>query len=125
MRESKEELKEPPEDGCYISGLFVEGARWDPASFVLVESRPKELYTDMPCMWLIPEANRKPPSEGIYDCPVYKTLTRAGDVKFSFPRIKKILSHVYVYLFTNSFEPLLHNINLSRLTGKVLLCDDC
>ena len=41
MRESKEELKEPPEDGCYISGLFVEGARWDPASFVLVESRPR------------------------------------------------------------------------------------
>ena len=78
MRESKEELKEPPEDGCYISGLFVEGARWDPASFVLVESRPKELYTDMPCMWLIPEANRKAPSEGIYECPVYKTLTRAG-----------------------------------------------
>ena len=94
MRESKEELKEPPEDGCYISGLFVEGARWDPASFVLVESRPKELYTDMPCMWLIPEANRKPPSEGIYDCPVYKTLTRAGDVKFSFPRIKKKSCHI-------------------------------
>ena len=78
MRESAAELKDGPQDGCYISGLFVEGARWDHARFVLTESRPKELYTDMPVMLLLPEPNRKPPTEGIYDCPVYKTLTRAG-----------------------------------------------
>ena len=41
------------------------------------------------------------------------------------PVLKKILSHVYVYLFTNSFELLFHNIDLNSLNGKVLLCDDC
>ena len=80
MREAHDELKEHPADGCYIYGLFLEGARWDPAAHILAESRPKELYTDMPAMWLIPAANRKPPTSGIYECPVYKTLTRAGKI---------------------------------------------
>ncbi|GLC56009.1 hypothetical protein PLESTB_001054700 [Pleodorina starrii] len=81
-----------PEDGCYIRGLFMEGARWDSQTHVIAESRPKELYTEMPVIWLRPEQHRKKPgapdpaasgsgaagSLGIYDCPVYKTLTRAG-----------------------------------------------
>lgn len=78
MREKEEELKEGPQDGCYITGLFVEGARWDHTHHQLTESRPKELYTDLPVLWLKPEANRKMPESGIYDCPCYKTLTRAG-----------------------------------------------
>nr|KAG5711095.1 hypothetical protein BaRGS_004739 [Batillaria attramentaria] len=71
-------LYEPPEDGCYIRGLFIEGARWDMAKMLLAESRPKELFTDMPAIWLIPANNRKVPESGVYECPLYKTLTRAG-----------------------------------------------
>ncbi|CAH1982447.1 unnamed protein product [Acanthoscelides obtectus] len=66
-----------PSDGCCIRGLFLEGARWNPQIGFLDESNPKELYTDMPVIWLIPEENHKKPS-GVYECPVYKTLTRAG-----------------------------------------------
>ena len=77
-KDSAMSLKESPTDGCYIRGLYVEGARWDMAEFNLEESRPKELYTDMPVVWLKPVANRKPPTSGVYECPVYKTLTRAG-----------------------------------------------
>ena len=78
MKESPSELKQRPDNGCYIWGLFLEGARWDVEKFELSESKPKELYTDMPVMWLIPTANRKQPETGMYLCPVYKTLTRAG-----------------------------------------------
>lgn len=78
MKESAEDLTTRPENGCYIHGLFVEGARWNSNQHLLAESRPKELYTDMPVMKLIPMANRKQPLSGIYICPVYKTLTRAG-----------------------------------------------
>ena len=56
----------------------MEGARWSVDIHELSESRPKELYTDMPVIWLKPTANRAKPEEGIYECPVYKTLTRAG-----------------------------------------------
>lgn len=73
-----EMLTTPPEDGCYIRGLFLEGARWDSDAGQLGESRPKELYTDMPVIWLKPTQNREQPTSGFYDCPVYKTLTRAG-----------------------------------------------
>ena len=79
MREGPSELVLRPENGCYIRGLFLEGARWDMDSFELAESRPKELYTDMPIMWLVPVAGRRPPDTGVYVCPVYKTLTRAGE----------------------------------------------
>ncbi|KAK0056678.1 dynein heavy chain 1 axonemal-like isoform X1 [Biomphalaria pfeifferi] len=78
MEESYTDLKTAPEDGCYIRGLFVEGARWDSGQRLIAESRPKELFTDMPVLWLKPVSNRKTTLSGIYDCPVYKTLTRAG-----------------------------------------------
>ncbi|CAF0908921.1 unnamed protein product [Adineta steineri] len=78
LKQSMKELTAAPADGCYIRGLFVEGARWDNATHVLGESRAKELFTDMPVIWLQPEQNRQVPTSGIYMCPVYKTLTRAG-----------------------------------------------
>lgn len=67
-----------PDDGCYIRGLYMEGARWDSEVHQMGESRPKELFTEFPIIWLKPEQFRKKPEAGIYDCPVYKTLTRAG-----------------------------------------------
>ena len=68
-----------PEDGVYIRGLFLEGARWCDKEHRLAESRPKELYTNMPVMWLLPQ-QMKPveAGPGIYMCPVYKILSRAG-----------------------------------------------
>ena len=76
--EPVEGVTEPPTDGAYVYGLFLEGARWDPPSQLLQESRPKELYTDLPIIHLLPIANRKPPKEGFYETPVYKTLSRFG-----------------------------------------------
>jgi len=78
MKEHYEDIKQRPEIGCYIRGLYLEGARWDSSTMLLGESRPKELYTDMATMWLVPVGNRTPPKSGIYNCPIYKTLTRAG-----------------------------------------------
>lgn len=73
-----EDIASKPQDGCYIRGLYLEGARWDAPRRILTESRPKELFTEMPVIWLLPKQQRKKPDTGIYDCPVYKTLTRAG-----------------------------------------------
>lgn len=73
-----ERIKEKPEDGCYIRGLYLEAAIWDCEKGVLAESRPKELYTDMAGMHLVPVPNRGKQEGFIYTCPIYKTLTRAG-----------------------------------------------
>jgi hypothetical protein len=42
-----------PEDGCYIRGLYMEGARWDSTQHLLSDSRPKELFTDCPIVRLM------------------------------------------------------------------------
>lgn len=71
-------MNTPPEDGCYISGLFLEGARWDKSVRSLVDPRPKELFSPIPIIHMLPERNRATPQSGIYRCPVYKVLTRTG-----------------------------------------------
>eukprot|EP00742_Colponemidia_sp_Colp-10_P007220 GILJ01007760.1.p1 GENE.GILJ01007760.1~~GILJ01007760.1.p1 ORF type:complete len:2640 (-),score=434.68 GILJ01007760.1:74-7498(-) len=75
---SVDSITERPQDGCYIHGLYLEGARWDNKRHTLAESRPKELYTSVPLIWLLPRQNRKKPHIDIYDCPTYKVLSRRG-----------------------------------------------
>jgi len=76
--EAQETVEKPPEDGAFIWGLYIEGARWDMGSHQLEESRPKELFTDLPTIHLLPIANRKPVTTGFYQLPVYKTMARFG-----------------------------------------------
>ena len=65
----------PIQDGAYIRGLFLEGARWDSEQGSLNDSRPKQLYTPLPVLHLDPEQHRKNPDKGVYRCPVYKVRT--------------------------------------------------
>jgi dynein heavy chain len=51
------DIKEKPEDGCYIWGLFFEGACWDSKTHLLGTSNPKELFSDSPTMQLVPIVN--------------------------------------------------------------------
>jgi len=72
------DVTENPKDGCYIWGLWLEGAGWSFETHALADSEPRKLYTELPIMHLDPMANREYTSSGIYRCPVYKTLLRAG-----------------------------------------------
>ena len=40
-----QDIKEKPADGCYIYGMFVEGACWDKAKHIINDPLPKELYS--------------------------------------------------------------------------------
>jgi len=90
-------ITERPRDGIYVHGLFLEGARWDAAAQSLAESRPKELFTPFPVMWMLPEEEKQAEPAAaaaaateqqtlattaavpsVYKCPVYKILTRRG-----------------------------------------------
>uniref|UniRef100_A0A4W4ELT1 Uncharacterized protein n=1 Tax=Electrophorus electricus TaxID=8005 RepID=A0A4W4ELT1_ELEEL len=59
-----------PEDGVYIHGLFLDGARWDKKSGVLAEQFPKVLFDSVPIIWIKPK--------NIFVCPLYKTSERKG-----------------------------------------------
>jgi len=67
-----------PEDGSYISGLFMEGARWNKERKVISESLPKTLFDPMPIIWLKPRTLSEISHGSIYACPVYKTSARRG-----------------------------------------------
>jgi len=58
--------------------MFLEGARWNYQTHYLDDSLPKELYTDVPVIHFLPVSNRQPPTSGVYFCPLYKVLSRAG-----------------------------------------------
>jgi dynein heavy chain len=76
--EVMEEINQKPEDGCFIYGLFLEGARWDRRLKSLIDPKPKELFSPMPVIHMLPQKDRATPTSGIYRCPVYKILTRTG-----------------------------------------------
>lgn len=78
VTETKWQDLKAPEDGVYIRGLYLEGARWNNTIKSLDDSLPKQLYTELPVLHLNPKKNRKEKEEGIYRCPVYKILSRRG-----------------------------------------------
>ena len=89
-------VPEKPESGSIINGPYLEGCRWNDETGVLDESRPKELFTPMPCFWLKPQVDFKSPAgphpmyptvdpevRQVYACPLYKTLLRTGTLSTS------------------------------------------
>ncbi|KAJ3181753.1 Dynein heavy chain 7, axonemal [Geranomyces variabilis] len=67
-----------PEEGAYINGIFLEGARWDIEENSIVESQPRVLYDPLPIIWLKPGERSKFDISNTYDCPIYKTSARRG-----------------------------------------------
>lgn len=51
----KYDLTKAAEDGAYVFGLYLEGCRWSTDQEVLSESYPKQLFTSMPMLWLVPK----------------------------------------------------------------------
>jgi len=76
--ETKYDLTKAPEDGVYVSGLFLEGARWDDKKEAIDESHPKVLFTTMRSIWILPGNVEEIDYGHSYKCPVYKTARRAG-----------------------------------------------
>ena len=78
------EVLQRPSDGIYVSGLSLQGCGWDEQAHSLCDSAAKELFVSFPIIHLLPQRIANGPGsvmtsrEGIYRCPVYKILTRAG-----------------------------------------------
>ena len=52
--------------------MYLEGASWDSNKHMLNESKPKELFSDVPMIHFLPKPDRVTPTTGIYNCPIYK-----------------------------------------------------
>eukprot|EP00698_Gefionella_okellyi_P007651 TRINITY_DN186_c0_g4_i1.p1 TRINITY_DN186_c0_g4~~TRINITY_DN186_c0_g4_i1.p1 ORF type:complete len:3955 (+),score=1074.62 TRINITY_DN186_c0_g4_i1:43-11907(+) len=71
------EITKRPDDGMYIHGLFLDGARWDKHAHSLADSPAGEMYSTMPVVHFIPKRHYTAPPR-TYAAPVYKTSVRAG-----------------------------------------------
>lgn len=79
---TNENITEVPDNGAYIRGFFLEGARWDKKENMLADQLPRQLSDSMPIVLIFPCAQDDPAylaaKDKSYDCPVYKTSQRRG-----------------------------------------------
>lgn len=71
-------ISSAPDDGVFVYGLFLEGARWDRTMYCLQESTSRVLYDKMPLICLKPIKKDDVKPKHSYNCPVYKTADRRG-----------------------------------------------
>ncbi|XP_066546047.1 dynein axonemal heavy chain 10 [Amia ocellicauda] len=73
---SEEEVTERPGQGCFVSGLYLEGADWDTERGCLVRSRPKVLVVQLPILKVIPIEAHRLKLQNTLRTPVYTTSLR-------------------------------------------------
>ncbi|XP_058061407.1 LOW QUALITY PROTEIN: dynein beta chain, ciliary-like [Anopheles bellator] len=80
----KEDFSAPPREGAYVNGLFMEGARWDVNVGSIATSLMKELFPQMPVIYIKAITADKQDTKNIYECPVYKTRIRGPTYVWTF-----------------------------------------
>ena len=83
-KKNKEDFSTPPREGAYISGLFMEGARWDTQTGSIAESKLKELCPTMPVVLIKAIPRDRQETKNVYECPVYKTKDRGPTYVWNF-----------------------------------------
>jgi len=99
---AKFEVADHARDGAYITGLFVEGARWNLAAGQLEECGPRDINYPMPIINCRAIPRDKEEKNGVFKCPVYRTTRRGPTLVFmaslrtppKFPSSKWILAGV-------------------------------
>jgi len=75
---SEQSITMRPKEGVYISGLYLEGARWDETNGCLAEPYPLELYSPLPIILFKPIPHRKTTGKGLHPCPLYSYPVRSS-----------------------------------------------
>jgi len=73
---SEAEVVERPRDGCYVTGLHLEGAGWDVENSCLKRQDPKILTVELPILHIIPIESNKLKLQNTFKTPVYVTQAR-------------------------------------------------
>ena len=75
-KQDRGEISSKPESGCYVIGLYLEGAGWDVLNACLIPQEPKVLVVDLPVLQVIPVETSKLKLQGCFKTPVYITQAR-------------------------------------------------
>ncbi|XP_029978186.1 dynein axonemal heavy chain 9 [Sphaeramia orbicularis] len=83
-KKNREDFSSPPREGAYVHGLYMEGARWDTQTGLIVDARLKELTPNMPVIFIKAIPVDKQEVKNVYNCPVYKTRQRGPTYVWTF-----------------------------------------
>uniref|UniRef100_A0A3P9AKI4 Dynein axonemal heavy chain 17 n=1 Tax=Esox lucius TaxID=8010 RepID=A0A3P9AKI4_ESOLU len=83
-KKNREDFSTPPREGAYIHGLYMEGARWDTQTGMMVDARLKELTPTIPVIFIKAIPVDKQEVRNVYQCPVYKTRQRGPTYVWTF-----------------------------------------
>uniref|UniRef100_A0A7S3YCK6 Uncharacterized protein n=1 Tax=Lotharella globosa TaxID=91324 RepID=A0A7S3YCK6_9EUKA len=82
-RKQPEEVETAVRDGAYVTGLYLEAARWDSKQACLEECYPRVLFDKVPVVVCRAVLREKLETNGVYTCPVYKTTFRGPTYVFN------------------------------------------
>uniref|UniRef100_A0A673VC35 Dynein axonemal heavy chain 10 n=1 Tax=Suricata suricatta TaxID=37032 RepID=A0A673VC35_SURSU len=71
-----DEVNERAGEGCFVSGLHLEGADWDVEKGCLLKSKPKVLVVNLPILKIIPIEAHRLKLQNTFRTPVYTTSMR-------------------------------------------------
>uniref|UniRef100_A0A8C6ZHZ5 Dynein axonemal heavy chain 10 n=1 Tax=Nothoprocta perdicaria TaxID=30464 RepID=A0A8C6ZHZ5_NOTPE len=71
-----EDVTEGSGQGCFVSGLYLEGADWDMENSCLMKSKPKVLVVELPILKIIPIEAHRLKLQNTFRTPVYTTSLR-------------------------------------------------
>jgi dynein heavy chain len=74
----KSQVKKNLDFGCYVEGMFLEGASWSKEKKCIVRQSPKELISLLPLMEIVPIERRKLKTKDTISIPVYVTQSRSN-----------------------------------------------
>ena len=75
-RHNKDDINQPPSEGVYVYGLFLEGAGWDRRGCKLIEPKAKVLFEPLPVIHIYAINSTADPDPRMYLCPIYKKPRR-------------------------------------------------
>jgi len=78
LDKKREEITEGPKEGVYMSGIYLEGAKWDNERGSLTEPNVMELSSPMPIIYFKPIEGKKKGLKNVYSCPLYMYPIRTG-----------------------------------------------
>ena len=76
----RKDVQAAPEVGVNIHGLFMQGAKWDYNKKTVEDSDPKIPMINFPVIWIEPIEDTQYTLDKKYQCPLYKTSLRAGEL---------------------------------------------
>jgi len=82
-----QDIQEPPENGAYVHGYYLEGAGWELGrggdQGYLTEMQLKELHPILPVVHVVSVQTKDVIKTAVYQCPVYVTTMRGGTFVFT------------------------------------------